>query len=152
MTTIIWIVIGTIIGIGSPWFIRHRHRLVAELSRGSILTGRRRSATISPKAEYECAEIRPCLEGCAAVMEQKGHLYNAGKVPDLPLAGCDTRECRCRYQYRTDRRDHEDRRFNMAQFNDIEGRIGLHEKRSPKQGDRRINVQKAAPRAYFNDY
>jgi hypothetical protein len=152
MTTIIWIVIGTMIGIGSPWLIRHRHRLIAEFSRGSMLSGRRRSAVISSKSDYECVMIRPCLEGCAAVTEQKKCLYSADQVPELPLPGCDTRKCSCRYQYRKDRRDNEDRRFELTQFNAMEARVGLHEKRSSAKGDRRKSTKKSAPRAYFNDY
>jgi hypothetical protein len=150
-----------LIVIGSPWIIKHRHRLVAELTLGSMVSGRRqkaktnkrRSASASRKAsEYQCVTIRPCLEACMAAAEQQDRRYLAAEVPDLPLSGCDSGECYCRYQYHEDRRENENRRFSLTQFNAIESRTGGHERRSPEKVDRRKSTEKAEPPSYFNDY
>jgi hypothetical protein len=152
-------VIGTTIGIGSPWLFKHRHRLVADFSRGSMVLGRRRSVNKRRRAqvatkdgEYQCVTIRPCLEGCVAVTEQQGNRYLSNEAPELPLPGCDTGECSCRYQYHMDRRENEDRRFKLAQFNTAAARIGGVERRLVKKGERRKSTEKAEPRSYFNDY
>jgi hypothetical protein len=39
------------------------------------------------------------------VAAQRGQRYLLGRVPPLPLAGCDTNSCRCRYRHYQDRRD-----------------------------------------------
>jgi len=159
VTIIIWIVIGTTIGICSPWLFKHRHRLAVNFSRGSMAPGRRfrakkyrRAQGFTKYGEYQCVTIRPCLEGCAAVTGQQGHRYLANEAPELPLPGCDTGECDCRYQYHKDRRENEDRRFRLTQFNAMAINSDGEDRRSEKKGDRRKSTEKTEPRSYFNDY
>lgn len=153
MTTIIWIVIGMTIGLVSPWIIMHRHRLIAGIEQGFALPVRRRRVKFSSKVNaYHGVTIRPCLHACAAAAEQMGHRYLAIEAPELPLPGCDAGKCDCRYRYHEDRRENEDRRFEIGQISSIDPRSGSRERRSADGGDRRRSVSQTEPTAYFNDY
>jgi len=149
------------VGLGSPWLIMRGRRLAAELSRDSMPFGRyrrskmskRRSAKIHAKAgSHQCVMVSPCLGSCSIAAEQQDRRYLAVDAPELPLAGCDAKECNCRYKNYQDRRVDGDRRFKLTQFNDIKSKMGGEENRSDNGNDRRASNQKAKPRAYFNDY
>lgn len=149
------------VGLGSPWLIMRGRRLAADLSRDSMTFGRyrrlkiskRRSAKVHAKAgSHQCVMISPCLGSCSAASEQQGRRYLAVDAPELPLTGCDVKECNCRYKNYQDRREDGDRRFKLTQFNDIESKMGGEERRLENINDRRASKQKAKPRAYFNDY
>jgi hypothetical protein len=136
-------------------------RLAAELSRDSMVFGRhrrakifkRRIAKIHAKASsHQCVMISPCLGACSSASEQQDRRYFAVDAPELPLTGCDAKECNCRYKYYQDRREDGDRRFELAKFNDIESILGGEERRSDNENDRRARKQKIKPHAYFNDY
>jgi hypothetical protein len=161
VTIIIWIVIGAMVALGSPWLIMHGRRLAAGLSRDSMTFGRyrrskiskRRSAKIHAKAgSHPCVMISPCLGSCSTATEQRDRRYLAVDAPELPLTGCDAEQCNCRYKHYQDRREDTDRRFRLTQFNDINSKMGGEERRSDNENDRRASEEKAKPRAYFNDY
>ncbi len=61
---------------------------------------------------YRAVSIDPRGEGCGMAVAQRDRRYLQGRVPALPLAGCDSDSCRCRYRHYLDRRDEDgDRRL-----------------------------------------
>ena len=162
MITTILILFGAILAISSFWLLRHRNRLTADIAHGVARLGqlknrqaaRRRSAPAKvPVNPYAGVMIRPCLEACAVATQQRGTRYLSTEAPTLPLPGCDTDECRCRYSYQDDRREHEDRRFSLKVTETFGMKRTVAERRSATRADRRASARTASgPRAYFNDY
>ena len=162
MITTLLILFGAILALSSVWLLRHRSRLaegayqrvawIGQLKHRSAARRRNRQpkATVNP---YAGVIIQPCLEACEAANRQQGTRYLSDVAPSLPLQGCDTRECRCRYRYQADRREDEDRRFSL-QIHETFGMKGtIEERRSKTRIDRRASVAKSSrPRAYFNDF
>lgn len=154
MTTLLWISIGMTVGLASTWIVMRRHNLVAgSAPHGSSASAARHNARILRRADsHQGVTIRPCLEACAVVAAQRGQRYLASEAPELPLAGCDTRKCGCRYRYHADRRSNEDRRYAYSQASIIGQQSRNHDKRSDAKDDRRRGPSQAEPSAYFNNY
>lgn len=58
---------------------------------------------------YRCVEMLPCLNACAAVKSYKHVKILLDKAPALPLSGCDSKKCECKFIRHNDRRS-DDRR------------------------------------------
>jgi len=82
---------------------------------------------------------------------QQGHRYLAGQAPQLPLPGCDARNCGCRYERHGDRRAKDERRIGIGQFGNIDPRSNRKERRLADDDDRR-GAPEFETQAYFNDY
>ncbi len=163
MTTILWISIGTTIGIISPWIIMRRRRAVIDSSDEATVvrrqfkeSGSRKKSKAADKERngesYRSVTIQMCLESCAAAAKLQGQRFLASEAPELPLFSCDAEKCTCRYRHHQDRRGSEDRRFKLGQFNDINSKLGAEERREGDDGDRRRSKVRAEPAAYFNNY
>lgn len=61
------------------------------------------------KRKYRCVGVRPQLHSCRAVHALENIRFLAEDAPHFPVAGCDSRECRCQYIYFSDRRADERR-------------------------------------------
>lgn len=56
---------------------------------------------------WHAVSIKPCTKACAAALKAEGVRFLAQDAPRLPLAGCDSSACTCRYRHYDDRRDAE---------------------------------------------
>ncbi len=63
---------------------------------------------------YHAVSIEAGSRACAACRAMEGKRFLSNSAPNLPLAGCTTGTCRCRYIHHADRRVPRDRRVNFA--------------------------------------
>lgn len=80
--------------------------------------------------KWRSVRLRPGLIACDRVASLTGHVFLAREAPELPLANCSERDCRCHYVFLDDRRSGIDRR-------DEPGRLG--EFLSSSARDRRLS-------------
>ena len=64
---------------------------------------------------------------CAAVIECNGRKWLSADAPQLPIKGCDAKQCECRYRHHADRRSGDRRETN--------GLVSA----PPKHGERRTS-------------
>ena len=56
-------------------------------------------------SRYRCVIVRvECESACRAALAVAGRKFLVDEIPQLPLADCDSRECRCSYELQEDRR------------------------------------------------
>ena len=91
-----------------------------------LLFYRRRRAAIEAEAResakklthkdsrYHAVSIRFPANACAAAKEMAGVRHLASEAPPLPLPGCTSARCDCRYVHHDDRRSGKDRRSPFA--------------------------------------
>jgi hypothetical protein len=73
----------------------------------------------TPGSAWRSVSVVPGVGACATARRLGERRWLAGEAPWLPLAGCDSTRCQCRYRRHADRRDDEDRRdplSTMGQF------------------------------------
>jgi hypothetical protein len=87
----------------SNWLLRRRIDTQARTS-GQPVEYRRIS---NP---YHAVSIEAGPQACAAARNLKGERILSVSAPMLPLPGCDSTICKCRYSHFNDRRAGEDRR------------------------------------------
>lgn len=78
-------------------------------------TRMRRSAPESPeprkiKAPYRAVSLRGAPDACVASKRIAGERFLLTEAPELPLPGCDARQCKCYLVEHDDRRRGHDRR------------------------------------------
>ena len=80
---------------------------------------RTRSATARAErstTQWRAVKIAPGLFCCDAVGKLTGQVFLATESPQLPLAGCDEKDCRCKYIHLEDRRSGGDRRLELGEL------------------------------------
>lgn len=87
----------------SSWFFRKRVQAEVELSGRPVQTHR----VVNP---YHAVSIIPGPRSCEASQKMQGVRFLSNEAPKLPLPGCGTVNCKCRYAHHTDRRESSDRR------------------------------------------
>jgi hypothetical protein len=87
-----------------------------------------------PPDDYHCVELRHRRDACDAVKRIGGMRFLAGEAPEIPLPGCDTAKCFCRYVHHADRRN-SDRRNPYP----------LQASAPPASGDRRTKRDRRRP-------
>jgi len=152
-TAIMWLAIGTAIGLAYPRMATRWRRSLAESPRGSAQPGGCTNENGIPAGKsHQGVTIRACVGSCAVATAQQGHRYLAGKAPQLPLPGCDARNCSCRYERHVDRRAKRERRSERhGQLGNIDSRPDRAERRVADDDDRR-GAPEFETQAYFNDY
>jgi len=80
--------------------------------------------------KWRSVRIRPGLIACDRVANLTGQVFLSQEAPELPLANCGERDCRCHYVFLDDRRSGIDRREELAR---------LGEFLSSSARDRRLN-------------
>jgi hypothetical protein len=53
---------------------------------------------------WHAVSVVPCQDACKAVRQSNRMRFLSNEAPTLPLAGCTSHACRCRYQHHNDRR------------------------------------------------
>jgi hypothetical protein len=86
-----------------------------------------------PRSRFHAVSIAVGRTTCRQVEALIGTRFLGSDAPKLPLSGCDSGDCRCRYIHHTDRRKEDDRRLR-----DIwkMGKVNAGEDRRRKSGRR----------------
>jgi hypothetical protein len=87
----------------SNWFLRKKIDAHVRTS-GRPMEHRR---VVNP---YHAVSIEPGPKCCAESRKQEGQRFLASSAPMLPLRGCTSATCKCRYTHYKDRRSDRDRR------------------------------------------
>jgi hypothetical protein len=82
------------------------------------------SAPVRPKAWHSVSIIRG-RHACEAVVKLNGRKWLSAEAPQLPVTGCDAKQCDCRYRHHADRRS--------ADRRETSGLVSA----PPKEGERR---------------
>ncbi len=105
-----------------------------------LLGGERAAPPPDPKprarGRFHAVSIAVGRTTCRNVEALIGTRFLGSEAPKLPLRGCDSSDCRCRYIHHTDRRAEDDRRLR-----DIwrMGKVNAGEDRRRKSGRRRTD-------------
>ena len=76
---------------------------------------------------YHAVSIEPGSKCCQDARKLEGHRFLATGAPTIPLKGCTSASCQCRYVHYNDRRSNRDRRnqaFNPKGHRMAERRLG----------------------------
>jgi len=85
-TALMWIAIGTAIGLAYPRMAERWRRSSPGLTRQTAVRGGCSNAkSLSDEESHQGVTIRACAGSCAVATAQQGHRYLAGKAPQLPL-------------------------------------------------------------------
>jgi hypothetical protein len=91
----------------SGWWMRQK--VGAQLRGGGGHVEHRRIAN-----PYHAVSIEAGPRACAACKAVADKRYLSTAAPKLPIEGCTSAACRCRYVHHEDRRERQDRRVNFA--------------------------------------
>ncbi len=142
MAGIFWVLIGIAAGLATG-LVFLRLRTGALLPEGGAETAARaapaelrptRTTAPSPARSFSGVTIEAGLHPCEAVRALDGQRFLSDAAPALPLPGCDSKRCGCRYRHHADRRDSENRRAPWGNFGGFGPRGGG---RNERKGDRR---------------
>ena len=70
----------------------------------------RRIGSMRDSGEYHAVSIKPGAYACTEANEISGQRFLAADAPEIPLPGCTSSRCECRFVHHTDRRTGKDRR------------------------------------------
>lgn len=86
-------------------------------------------------SKFHAVSIRPGLDACRAARGIEGQRFLSDAAPSVPLPGCDSQHCRCRFVHFSDRRSGDDRRSPFPPTIGIE--TGIYRREQRETGDRR---------------
>jgi hypothetical protein len=87
----------------STWFFRKRVQAEVHLSGRPVQTHR----VVNP---FHAVSVVADSRACEAARNLQGVRFLSTEAPRLPLQGCSSASCRCRYAHHPDRREGSDRR------------------------------------------
>lgn len=94
-----------VVGLLAAWFFYRK---------GLDKPGERQDRRISGRSkvgtEFHAVSIKPGAYACNQANELAGERFLATKAPELPLEGCMSSNCECRFVHHDDRRAGKDRR------------------------------------------
>jgi hypothetical protein len=114
--------------------------MAAELfKRAKALFGRDEPAAtpVAPRPapkKFHAVTIAPGRHACAEARALQGQRFLSRDAPPLPLRGCGTPECECRYEHYDDRRSGHRRAHDLGVS--IDGYDGAEQRQKPKRGRR----------------
>ncbi|MFU8764261.1 MAG: hypothetical protein ACNA7T_07060 [Haliea sp.] len=93
------------------------------------------------KNQWRAVSIAACSSACAAVLDVEGKRFLPGEAPQIPLPGCNSRDCKCTYQHHEDRRDpeHDRRQFESATQTVLYGQVADSGCRRSRRGRRKTD-------------
>jgi len=130
-TTLLVFAIGTVL-LWLWWPSKHRKR--ARSRRNNNIQGKTLDKLMTGSA-YWGVTIRG--NRCDAVRPYLGKKFAFDRAPSLPLAGCDSRRCQCRYQGLVERR-HAQRRSGMDQRRTVRLDANHPDRRSGRERRRSV--------------
>lgn len=125
MGTLVLVVVGAALALGSLFMVIHfqRRREEARAGTNARLAGRPR--VTRPRNPFAAVSIRPDMSSpCEAVLKIQAQRFLAVKAPRLPLPGCNRENCDCRYIRYDDRRVPGDRRDHFGSYGGLLPRSG----------------------------
>ena len=99
--------------------------------------GEREIDLIASTSRFHAVSIRPGPDACHAARGLVGQRFLSDAAPSIPLSGCDSQNCRCRFVHFSDRRSGDDRRSPFPAAIGID--TGTYRKEQRQSGDRRKN-------------
>lgn len=131
MGTFTWLLLGVALGIATPFVILGYQRRHDVVRAGTVPAHLSRAEAMRPANPFAAVSIRPSAEKpCAAVVQMHHLRYLAVRAPSLPVAGCDRKQCGCRFVRHSDRRATGDRRDGFARFGGLIPTVGK-DRRAP---------------------
>lgn len=114
-----------LVGMAWWWYARARRRAARDAGRAA-------------RNHYHCVEVQAGSQACEAVREWGGKRFLSDEAPPLPVVGCRSALCGCRYVHYDDRRQ-DDRRNPYGQWANIPltlvgERRSRTERRQPQEG------------------
>ena len=100
---------------------------------------------------YQAASINPGGCACAAVKALGDKRFLAYEAPQMPLPGCNSAKCQCRYVRHDDRRQREERRAVYCLQTDLHIVAGNEEHRVKTCRRRVDKLTEAASEISYND-
>lgn len=73
----------------------------------------------SADTKWRSVRIRPGLITCDRVASLSSQVFLSKDAPELPLANCSERDCRCHYVFLDDRRSGIDRRIDLGRLGEF---------------------------------
>lgn len=81
--------------------------------------------------KWRSVRIRPGLIACDRAASLGGQVFLSRDAPELPLANCGERDCRCHYVFLDDRRTGIDRRVELGRLGEFLSSSERDRRRSP---------------------
>lgn len=112
------------------------------IKRAKSLIGRDRPASAravpgKPAKQFHAVTIVPGAHACIAAQAQFGQRFLSHEAPPLPLKGCETARCECRYGHHDDRRGGPRRARELAVS--IDGYEGAEQRAKSPRGRRKAD-------------
>jgi hypothetical protein len=86
-------------------------------------------------SKFHAVSIRPGPSACRAALGLDGQRFLSDAAPSIPLPGCDSRHCRCRFVHFSDRRTGDERRSPFPATIGME--TGIYRQEQRQSTDRR---------------
>ena len=100
-TVLLLLVLGLLVA----WFFYRKGLEQPGERQDRRVSGRSKGGTV-----YHAVSIKPGAYACTQANEMAGERFLATKAPELPLDGCMSSNCECRFVHHDDRRTGKDRR------------------------------------------
>lgn len=93
---------------------------------------------------FHAVSMRYSVNACDAAKAITGRRFLSSDAPRLPLPGCDSPDCRCKYTHHADRRSGDDRRTpydtgTFAKYGASAAQIERRERKDRRQHDGVVN-------------
>lgn len=87
-------------------------------------------------AKFHAVSLKFPASACEAAKAMEGRRFLSSAAPRIPLADCDSVQCKCRFVHHKDRREGDDRRETHG-WGYSGTSTGSHEEEQRKRGERR---------------
>ena len=94
-----------------------------------------RPGKAKPDSQFHAVSLKFPASACDAAKAMEGKRFLSSAAPRIPLAECDSLECKCRFIHHKDRRESDDRRNPYRAT--IAGDTGEHKREQRHRGERR---------------
>jgi len=119
--------------------------IILQLRRGN--TQVKKTASISElknTSAFHAVSMRYSMNACEAAKAITGRRFLSSDAPRLPLPGCDSHDCHCKYTHHADRRSGDDRRTpydtgTFAKYGANAAQIERRERKGRRQQDSVVN-------------
>ncbi len=77
------------------------------------------------RSRWAAVRIKPGLICCRKAELMVDQVFLVSEAPDLPLAQCDSKDCRCKYTHLNDRREEDERRESTEYVDALYGQSDM---------------------------
>lgn len=120
------------------WIILHFRRGKAQTKKTASITDLKNTSA------FHAVSMRYSMDACDAAKALTGHRFLSSEAPRLPLPGCDSVNCRCKYAHHADRRSGDERRTpydtgTFAKYGAHAAQIERRDRKDRRQQDGVVN-------------